>query len=55
MGSVFLKADCVDVNISNATYSKHAVSVIMEVKLLTTSGGKTVILKAGNIISIPKK
>lgn len=37
-----------------STHRKHEVSIVLEGKLETTSGGQTFILQAGDIVSIPE-
>jgi len=53
LGTAFLPAGSRMPEQGESTHPRHEVSVILEGKLETTSGGETVILGAGDIVSIP--
>lgn len=53
IGTAFLPKGSTMPSSGTSTHSKHEVSIILEGKLETTSGGETVILQSGDIVSIP--
>jgi quercetin dioxygenase-like cupin family protein len=53
VGTAYLPKGSSMPNSGTSTHPKHEVSIILEGKLETTSGGQTVILNAGDIVSIP--
>ena len=53
VGTGFLKAGVRMPDEGESAHLRHEVSIILEGELETTSGGKTTILKAGDIVSIP--
>ena len=54
VGTAFLLKGTSMPDLGVSTHRKHEVSIILEGKLETTSGGETVILKTGDIVSIPE-
>jgi quercetin dioxygenase-like cupin family protein len=54
VGTAFLPSGCSMPDFGSSIHPKHEVSIILEGKLETTSGGKTVILRKGDIVSIPE-
>ncbi len=53
VGTAYLKAGTRMPDEGVSAHPRHEVSIILEGELETTSGGKTVTLRAGDIVSIP--
>lgn len=54
VGTGFLPAGCRMPDEGTSAHARHEVSIILEGKIETSSGGKTAILKPGDIVSIPE-
>lgn len=54
VGTGFLPAGCRMPDEGRSAHPRHEVSIILEGKIRTESGGKTAILEAGDIVSIPE-
>lgn len=53
VGTAFLPKGSSMPSSGTSTHTKHEVSIILEGRLETTSGGETVTLQTGDIVSIP--
>lgn len=54
VGTAFLPKGCTMPDVGTSRHPRHEVSIILEGKIETTSGGKTVVLEPGDIVSIPE-
>ena len=55
VGTAFLPAGCKMPDEGVSQHPRHEVSIILNGRIQTQSGGKTVILEAGDIVSIPEQ
>ncbi|NIB42176.1 hypothetical protein HBA55_21395 [Pseudomaricurvus alkylphenolicus] len=54
VGTGFLKAGTRMPDAGKSAHARHEVSIIVDGMLKTSSGGQTVLLQAGDIVSIPE-
>lgn len=55
VGTGFLRAGTRMPDIGNSAHPRHEVSIILDGKIKTISGGETVVLQAGDVVSIPEE